>query len=71
MLILELRVNDEVIGRSTARRIAPKKPGKNSVCTYIIDEGTPEERIHEHVYGWGARHLAQALFGGLVVRKKP
>jgi hypothetical protein len=70
VLIVEVRINDTVIGRATARRVRPvgRKIGRQEVCTYKIDEGMLSERMDTHRYGDGAKVLAKLLLEGMEVR---
>ena len=71
--MLELKINARVIGRITARRIHPVcgKLKSDTLCTYIVDEGGPNEHTTTHRYGLGAKELASKIFYYLHVEKMP
>lgn len=73
MLVLELKINTTVIGRITARRIHPVNGElkHDTLCTYLVDEGGPNEHTTTHRYGAGAKDLAVKLWEYLYVEPIP
>lgn len=65
MLIVEIYVNDTLIGKETALRVEGSTD-PHSVNTYELSDGT---RI-KHVYGNGAARLAELMMQHLSDRKK-
>lgn len=65
MLIVEIYVNDTLIGKETATRIkGSTKP--DSLNTYRLSDGTEIQ----HIYGNGAARLAERMMQHLAEGKK-